>query len=58
MALLGDGHRVLCHDQSFVSDGARAAFASEHKSACALAGQTPEAIYNEVVERWNIPDAR
>ncbi len=56
-ALLQDGQRVACHDASFVDAAARSAFDGRHASVHALEGQSPEAVHDEVVGRWSLPDA-
>jgi 3-oxoacyl-[acyl-carrier protein] reductase len=55
--LVNDGHTVVCHDRSFSDRSKREKFAELNPKAHALAGQTTEAIYEEVIERWGLPDA-
>jgi NAD(P)-dependent dehydrogenase (short-subunit alcohol dehydrogenase family) len=57
IALLGDGHTEVCHDHSFVDHSERTKYASQNPRAHVLGGQTAEAIYEEVIERWGLPDA-
>jgi 3-oxoacyl-[acyl-carrier protein] reductase len=56
-ALVRNGHRVACHDPSFVDGAARAAFDQAHSTAHALEGQAPEEVHSEVVAHWGVPDA-
>ncbi|WP_189046555.1 SDR family oxidoreductase [Aliidongia dinghuensis] len=56
-ALIEEGHTVLCQDAAFADAAVRAAFDRQHGTALALAAQTPEAIHEEVVQRWGVPDA-
>jgi NAD(P)-dependent dehydrogenase (short-subunit alcohol dehydrogenase family) len=56
-ALLADGHTVVCHDRSFSDRGARATFAELNPKAQVLAGQSAEAIHEETMARWGLPDA-
>ena len=57
IALLRDGHTVMCHDPSFQKQDASAAFDRANPGAHALASQTPEDICAEVTERKGLPDA-
>ncbi|HLY91223.1 MAG TPA: SDR family oxidoreductase [Acetobacteraceae bacterium] len=56
-ALLQDGHTVACHDVAFADAAARAGFNQQYFAAHALVAQAPEAIRDEVAERWGVPDA-
>jgi 3-oxoacyl-[acyl-carrier protein] reductase len=55
--LLAERHIVACHDASFADAGRRADFDQDARKAIALAGQSPEQIYEEVALRFGLPDA-
>src|SRR5215475_7850834 len=55
--LLDDGHTVVCHDRSFSDHRRRTEFSKLNPRALVLTSQTPEAIYEEVKKRWDLPDA-
>jgi NAD(P)-dependent dehydrogenase (short-subunit alcohol dehydrogenase family) len=57
VALLADGHTVLCHDASFSDPVVRAGFEQSHPSAHALAVHEPQAIHADVTARWGLPAA-
>jgi NAD(P)-dependent dehydrogenase (short-subunit alcohol dehydrogenase family) len=52
-----EGHKVACHDASFVDPERRADFDANATNATALAGQSPEEIHDEVMARCGPPDA-
>jgi NAD(P)-dependent dehydrogenase (short-subunit alcohol dehydrogenase family) len=56
-ALLQEGCTVICHDASFVDPAERVVFDGQNAKAHALAGQTPEALHQETLARWGVPDA-
>ena len=55
--LVNDGHTVVCHDRSFSDRSKRAKFAELNPKGHVLVGQNAEAIYEEAVAKWGIPDA-
>src|SRR5262245_3686499 len=55
--LIADGHTVACSDASFADPEVRAGFDQRHATAHALAAQSPEAVHDEVVSRWGLPEA-
>jgi len=55
---VGDDHTVLCHDRSFSDRSKRAKFAAElNPKAHVIANQDAEAIYEEIMASWGLPDA-
>jgi 3-oxoacyl-[acyl-carrier protein] reductase len=55
--LVGDGHTVVCHDRSFSDSSKRARFAELNPKAHVVAGQDAEAIYEEIMASWGLPNA-
>jgi 3-oxoacyl-[acyl-carrier protein] reductase len=55
--LVNDDHTVVCHDRSFSDRSKRAKFAELNPKAHVLVGQSAEAIHEETVANWGIPDA-
>lgn len=56
-ALLADGHHVACHDTSFADSEVRVGIDQRQGKVTALACQSPEEVYGEVVARLGLPDA-
>ena len=49
--LLEQQHQLVCHDASFADPEMARQFEKEHPGSLCLAGQTPEAIFDELVHR-------
>ena len=52
-----DGHKVACHDASFIVAEKRTDFDKNAVNAIALAGQSPVEIHDEVIARCGLPDS-